>query len=227
MGGLWDGRRVDDGAKWDPPMFARALPRLLPIVLLIALATPACSEDDPPAAGGASGAAGATSNAGAAGATNNAGGAGAAGGNTTGGAGGAVDPVGGATLEATVDGVAVQTQGEPQSYFLNPGAYVMARKGPNGDAIIQLQFSHSNGFPKPFVIPPATVGTERQAIVGTTSVEYWASRQGSTTTEDKLVLDGGRIKGTWTFTSKLWGNGSGDPHTVVITIDMPLHPDLL
>lgn len=210
-------------------MFARVLPRLVPAVLVLALATPACSEDDPPAsspsAGGTGGAAGATNTAGAAGTTSNAGAGGTP--NATGGAGGAVDPVGSALLEATVDGVPVETKGEPLSYFLNTGAYVMSRKGSNGSEIIQVQFSHSNGFPKPFVIPSASLGTERQAIVGSTSVEYWASRQGSHTTEDKLVFDGARIKGTWTFTSKVWGNGSGPDHVVVITIDMPLHPALL
>lgn len=207
-------------------MHSRTFLRLVSLLLLTA-----CSDDDSPPAtttgGGAAGMAGQTATAGSGGSSQSqAGSAGTAG--TAGMSGSAgMTPTSGGTLTATLDGQEVPAEGEPYVGLMLSSTKLFIARGKSTTApYIDMVFQNNDGFTKPLVLPPATNGTQRQSHINMNGAEYWASRQGSTTTDDQLQVVDGRLKGTWTYTSRPWGNGTGDPHTVVITADLPLPPSL-
>jgi hypothetical protein len=132
----------------------------------------------------------------------------------------------GGTFEVTVNGTPLTFTTPPTATLRNADVFMDFSRGSEGSgAYANIELQHNARFKTPVVLPPASNGTERQAHVSNGVLEYWADRSGSHTDEDKLVIEGGHLKGTWSYHSYQWVGMSPSAMTrndVVITIDMAL-----
>jgi hypothetical protein len=132
----------------------------------------------------------------------------------------------GGTFEVTVDTVPVDFTSPPTATLANADVFMYFRRGTEGKGSwAKITLEENSRFKTPVILPPATNGTARQCTVSNGINSFWASRQGSQTDEDKLVIEGGHLKGTWKYHSYAWSDMSPagtTRHDVVVTIDMQL-----